>query len=259
MGSYFMAVQLATVHFHLSAGLRRSALEESGNIPGMPINPRSRKNKSPQQSMSVDVQQSPSTDSNHGSSSQGLEPTGATLAEKLMECSIAKSAAVAVPTSATLGTLTQKLNQSESINGTTPALTTTAIDVNKVIDFLSTSGAGTMPAIATVDNAHLRSLLGGNGVASVTNVTIKPDVDTSSANGQLLQLPQSALSSMAPGDISSNFPVNGTCQFLSLPNVSLPTNASTVQQTDISLLLPQFIRLMVGCCLFQSICHHSPT
>ncbi|KAM7535095.1 hypothetical protein Aperf_G00000097982 [Anoplocephala perfoliata] len=221
----------------------------------MPINPRSRKNKSPQHSMSIDVQQSPTTDSNQGSSSQSLEPTGATLAEKFMECGVVKSAAVTTPTSTatTIGALAQKLSQAESLNGSTPPLTTAGIDVNKVIDLLSTSGPSAIPAIATVDNAHLRSLLGGNGVASVTNATLKPDVDTSSANGQLLQLPRPVLPSMTPGgggvgggDISSsNFPLNGTCQFLSLPNVSLPMNTSTVQQsTDLSFFIPQFIRLM---------------
>lgn len=152
--------------------------------------------------MSIDVQQSSSTDSKNGSTIQGIE-----LADKLRDCNIAKTGTV-TGTTAT------------SVNG---------VDFKNYLDsFPSPVLGGIQPAVS-VDNAHLKSLLG-----SSNGVSRKPEVSTSSpnSNGQLLPLPQTTVNSI---DISSSLPVNGTCQLLNLPNISLPTSSSVLQPTDASM------------------------
>ncbi|VUZ38547.1 unnamed protein product [Hymenolepis diminuta] len=193
-------------------GSQRPALKQYEDILGMPNNPRSRKNKSPQHNMSIDVQQSSSTDSKNGSTIQGIE-----LAEKLHDCNIAKTGTV-TGTTAT------------SVNG---------VDFKNYLDSFPSPVLGGIQPAASVDNAHLKSLLG-----SSNGVSRKPEVSTSSpnSNGQLLPLPQTTVN---PIDISSSLPVNGTCQLLNLPNISLPTSSSSTDASMYNSVL-RFLSLLNG-------------
>ncbi|KAM3187161.1 hypothetical protein ACTXT7_002858 [Hymenolepis weldensis] len=165
----------------LSVRLRssqRPALKQYEDILGMPNNPRSRKNKSPQHNLSIDVQQSSNTDSKNGSTIQGIE-----LADKLRDCNIAKSGTV-TGTTAT------------SVNG---------VDFKNYLDsFPSPVLGGIQPAVS-VDNAHLKSLLG-----SSNGVSRKPE---SLLNGGPMDLPNAG----------SNFPT--------LPTTTTSTPTTTSQSS----------------------------
>ncbi|VDO02151.1 unnamed protein product [Rodentolepis nana] len=176
-------------------------MKEYEDILGMPNNPRSRKNKSPQHNMSIGVQQSSNTDSNNGVTGQGNE-----LVDKLRECNVAKTAPVT-------GSTTVPVNGADFKNSR---------------DSFPSPVLGTIHPTASVDNAHLKSLLG-----SSNGVSVKSEVSASSpnSNGQLLMLPQTTVNSV---DISPTLPVNGNCQLFNLPNITLPTGSSILQATDAS-------------------------
>ncbi|VDM17611.1 unnamed protein product [Hydatigera taeniaeformis] len=232
----------------------------------MPTTPKSKKSKSPQLSMSIDVQQSPSAEANLAPA-QAVElanasQTLASLTEKLMEGGSAPAATAgakfpmtATPTTCDCDTATtslndcftaiaSKLNQSVEVpnGGTTSSETKiSGLDLYKLLDSLGV--AGQMPAVAT-GNVHLRSLLGNSTVNTTTGgvPVVKSEVSTSTvSSGQLLQLLRTSLAT-TPTD--SPLPVNGACQLLSIPfspTLPIATTAQAIPQNDIYLLLQSAI------------------
>ncbi|KAL5966411.1 Nuclear receptor subfamily 2 group C member 2 [Taenia solium] len=230
----------------------------------MPTTPKSKKSRSPQPSMSIDVQQSPSTEPSLAPS-QAVElvnasQTLASLTEKLIESgpAVAAAAGAKFTMTATAATdtattslndcftaIASKLNQSAEVpNGGSAGSEAkiSGLDLCKLLDSLGI--AGPMPAIAT-GNVHLRSLLGNNVAATTTTAgmpVVKPEVSTSTvSSGQLLQLLRTSLAA-TPAD--SPLPVNGACQLLSIPfppTLPIATATQAIPQNDIYLLLQSAI------------------
>ncbi|CDI98486.1 Nuclear hormone receptor family member nhr 41 [Echinococcus multilocularis] len=234
---------------------------------GMPTTLRSKKSKSPRPSMSIDVQQSPSAETNlaptQAAELTNASQTLASLTEKLMEsgAAVAAAAGARIATTTVTDTATtslndcftaiaSKLNQSaEMPNGgsASPETKISSVDLCKLLGSLAV--AGPMPAVATA-NVHLRSLLGSSGGTTATTTTttagvpvVKPEVSTPSvSNGQLLQLLRTSLAT-TPTD--SSLPVNGACQLLSIPfsppTLPIAAAAQAIPQNDIYLLLQSAI------------------
>ena len=246
----------------LCAGDRRYNSEKVLTTLGMPNPPKSRKSRSSPPSMSIDVQQPPSTEASHAAESASASQTLVSLTDKLIEGGVPKATSTMASENTTTVTnsvddsfnaMTSKHSQSVELpnGGSTTATETkiSSVDLCKLLDSLA--AAGQIPAVNT-DNVHLRSLLGGNGGATVPPIVKQEVVPPSVGNGQLLQLLRTSLAAPTNDALS----LNGGCQLLSIPfspaTLPIAATSSAIPQNDIYLLLQSAIlRQMV--CLLPSI------